>query len=462
MKLRSLLAAGVVLAATGLIAYAEGYFPGWPIVGNPAYCGGQNTAGIPGTAAQCTNTVPAGPPNMTGNELVPADTELAGGQAPQTVLVPSGIFLANGGASNNSNALVGSDFGQALWQRGTTPLNAAVIPAAGSPLMGPDGWYVTQTAAAGSTVTVSKQTAAADQPPNSLASARVQRPNAQTAVIPICIGQLVPDVDSQVFLGKTAIFSFDAMAGSNFSPSASNVNVTIAYHSAADVTTPAANGQGTNTATFASSVGATQNITNYTEAIVQSVIIGTTWARYSVAAPIPLTIPATMTAVGGVGVKICFTPVGTAGANDWFEFGKAKLEARFGTSVGPSPYIHNSLVNEYALELARYEAILENGNSATPIYANGMGTTTGGINFMLKFAQYKRITPVTSPLTVGGFKANVAGTATTIASFTTTGMQNTQQTAGINAQGTGITAGQATELIGTGVGTGVIGFSAEP
>lgn len=459
MKLRSLLAAGIAVAASTLIAYAAGYFPGWPIVGNPSYCVSQSTAGVPGTTPQCTTTAPAGPSGLTGNELVPADTELANGQAPQTVLIPSGLLTAAGGASDDVNALIGTDFGQALWQRGTTPLNAATPSTA---TLGPDGWYVIEGLGAPlSTVTISKQTGATDVPSDSLASARVQRVASQTGTAQICTGQLVRDADSQVFPGKTAIFSVEMLAGANFSPTSGSVNMIIAYHTAADVLVGAANGQGINTATFASSIGATQNISNYTEAINTPVVISTTWGRYSVAAAIPVVVPNTSTTVLGIGVKLCFTPSGTAGANDWFEFDKAQLEARSGSSVGASRYIHNTLVNEYALETARYFQISELpniGGSITPIYGQGMAGL-GRQWTLFNFPTMMAITPVTSPITLGSFEINIAGVPT---SPTTVTAGSNTQIGGQLQSGNTVTAGQAIQWINGALGSGRLGFSAEP
>lgn len=78
------LVAGLSLLATTL-AYAAGLFPGFPIVGSASYCGGFST-GVNGQV--CTVTVPAGPTVVTGDELIPADTQLSGGRQPQTVLIP--------------------------------------------------------------------------------------------------------------------------------------------------------------------------------------------------------------------------------------------------------------------------------------------------------------------------------------------------------------------------------------
>jgi hypothetical protein len=78
------MSAAAIIGAT-LVAYGAGLFPDYPIVGSAAFCAGTST----GVSSQvCVATVPAGPTIVTGNELIPADTNLAGGAQPQTVRIP--------------------------------------------------------------------------------------------------------------------------------------------------------------------------------------------------------------------------------------------------------------------------------------------------------------------------------------------------------------------------------------
>lgn len=80
-------ATGIAALVAVPLAWADGYFPGFPIVGGASYCASQSTAGVPGTAAVCNATTPAGPTALTGAETVVADTHLASGQQPQTVAI---------------------------------------------------------------------------------------------------------------------------------------------------------------------------------------------------------------------------------------------------------------------------------------------------------------------------------------------------------------------------------------
>src|SRR6185437_13601057 len=90
--------------ALGLLAFvatpvlAAGLWPDFPIVGGASYCASTST-GVNGQV--CTVTVPAGPTALTGSETVPADTNLAQGQPPQTVKVPV-TSLASGAYANVS------------------------------------------------------------------------------------------------------------------------------------------------------------------------------------------------------------------------------------------------------------------------------------------------------------------------------------------------------------------------
>lgn len=97
MKLRFVGLAAAGLLAISSIAYAAGLFPDYPVVGGASYCAGSSQSAVGsiiGSVTGCPNTVPAGPSIVTGNEQVPADTRLANGVQPQTVLIPMASFNA--------------------------------------------------------------------------------------------------------------------------------------------------------------------------------------------------------------------------------------------------------------------------------------------------------------------------------------------------------------------------------
>lgn len=88
-KLRMSLAAFAVIAFGGLaIAQGQGLFGPFPVVGGSSYCSSTNN-GV------CTNTVPAGPTTLTGNEGILANTNLSQGRSPQNVLITPASLGSN-------------------------------------------------------------------------------------------------------------------------------------------------------------------------------------------------------------------------------------------------------------------------------------------------------------------------------------------------------------------------------
>lgn len=77
---------GVTIGLGSAVALAAQFFA-LPIVAGNSYCSSTNNA-------VCVNTVVAGPTTLTGNETIPADTNLTGGRAPQTVLIRPGTLGA--------------------------------------------------------------------------------------------------------------------------------------------------------------------------------------------------------------------------------------------------------------------------------------------------------------------------------------------------------------------------------
>lgn len=78
----------LVAVITASVAMA-GLWNNFPKVGSDRYC-------ITYVNGVCSQYAPAGPATLTGNETIPADTNLSNGQQPQTVIVP--INLINGNA----------------------------------------------------------------------------------------------------------------------------------------------------------------------------------------------------------------------------------------------------------------------------------------------------------------------------------------------------------------------------
>ena len=217
------------------------------------------------------------------------------------------IGYAQGGALLG-NALVGGDFGQNLFQRGTSVVLAS--PAAEA-YQSADRWAVW--GGTNTPVTTSQQTGSTDVVPGSTASFRVNKASG-AGVVPVCIAQEVESVNSTQFAGQTAEFSFSAKAGSTFSAAASNVNVYITYGTSTDEGMQklayTVNAGGGGSTAWTGGVNAASG--------VSAVLNSGGFNRYAVGA----NIPATATELG---VAICYTPVGTGSSTDWFEIANAQL-----------------------------------------------------------------------------------------------------------------------------------------
>lgn len=80
LKMKLFAASVALISLATPLKAQQGLWPNLPIVGGAAYCSST-------TNGTCTNTVPAGPSTLTGNEQFPANTELSQGRSPQNVLV---------------------------------------------------------------------------------------------------------------------------------------------------------------------------------------------------------------------------------------------------------------------------------------------------------------------------------------------------------------------------------------
>lgn len=384
--LAPLLLAGALALASVFPASAAGFFT-FPPAGGSQY----------------PSTIP-----LTGNETIPADTNLPSGLNPATEVISSTQLSSFVGATNSTwrNALIGGDLFTNLWQRGTTSASITT----GLTYTADRWWGLSGT---GTAFTVIKETGPTDITPLVGATARVQRTGSQIGILPVCIGQAVTTGNSYQFQGKLAEFSFYAKAGANFSAANSQVTATISY------------GTGANGSAANQSTGAWTGFGNATATLVT---LNTSMNRYSVTGVIPATAVQ-------VGVKICYTPVGTAGTNDWFEFGGAQLAVNQGavasTFAGDTNYsilafeYRNSHIEQELQQAYYYE--LDESAVITPI-APCAAIDTTHTNCYLSFPVQMRGTPTmtytagfaspttTSQATLGACSA--LATAVTVTSAT--------------------------------------------
>src|SRR5580693_648364 len=501
------------LAIGSAVAIAAGYFPGFPIVGGASYCTssagtgvgtgsstfsgtvptsqfGQGQAGQSGTFTNpCNVSALAGPPALTGLELIPADTQLPGGQQPQTVLIPASIL---GGSTNR---LIVGDMTTNLAQRlntakGVTALatlspTAAVITA--------DRWWVIAPAA-GVTATIDSTAATAVIPGfNNTKALRIARTSSGAAGI-VCVGQTLDAAASAPLIGNNAVFSFYEFNGATQSATAGNITVNIDYTSAADAAaTQATLGfAGANGSLFAlGDVGLlSAGPTNMTRAVaggspgttatvaagVATISASTTWTRYSVYAPIPVNIPTTTTPVTSVSVSICWTPTATtAVATDYIELNGMQLEAKPSVVtpsmpagvISPTNFDRRPAAVEQVYQQYYWYFNYENQSAITTV-ATCENTATTVANCLIPFPVSMRLAPVVKY--TAGFQAfaQVAETSVSACSAlaASASYATVPSTTGVFAACTAAVgaAGTANELttLGTSSATGIISASAEP
>lgn len=407
---------------------------------------------------------PTAVPPLTGNEQIPADTGLTAGQNPATELITTaqlGSYLSGVATGSFRNVIVGGDFGTNPWSRGTAP--AAVTGQTGTYTA--DQWSAW--AATAGSITVSKQTGAADIPSaaitgggaNTLASMRLLHTTSDTNANQHCVAQLKEPVESARFIGNTAVLSFYAKAGSTFvadmSGSALQVSIGTSTDNAATITM-ARFIAGTNV-TVQNSAG--YNGVTGTANTQTTTPITTTWTKYQVAAAIPATAV-------DIGVKICFTPLaGTAVATDWAEIANVQLEASTATVANAvaTPFEYRPATVELVLA-QRYLYIIN--ELAAGVVQSTVGTaqgTTTTCTTYLPFPVIMRAAPTyTNALSAATFKIVSASQAATVLGtpFSATLNANGVNGASINFTTTGMTAKDSCFLVGAG-GTGQMLFTAE-
>lgn len=275
------------------------------MVVQPVMAAGFFTNGVPTAGGtQYPTTIP-----LTGNETVPADTNLTNGQNPASEAITTAQLQQWGNQGpSRGNAIIGGDATTNLWQRGTSGASETTTYAYG----GPDRWFYwsgTNTA-----MTVSRDSTAADVPAGYEYAFKMARTNAQTGTVQMCMAQEIESVNSYQFAGATAELDFHAATGANFSPSSLDMTAYVIYGTGTD--------EGAQKLAYGLNAGGGGSVgwTGQANATAAVINLGATsnLARYAAFA----SIPATATEMG---VALCYTPSGTAGANDYVAFSGIQL-----------------------------------------------------------------------------------------------------------------------------------------
>lgn len=207
--------------------------------------------------------------------------------------------------NNPENLLIGGDATTNLWQRATTGASVTTTTTYG----GPDRWAYTS--GTNTAMTVSRVSTAGEVAAGSLYGFKVARTAAQTGVVQVCISQAVESANSYLAAGQTMELDVNIATGSTFS--GTGVALYISYGTGSDEGVAkmvyGINAGGGAGAAWTGQVNKTATITIPASSGVK---------RYTFAAPVASTATE-------VGVSICWTPVGTAGANDYITLSQIQL-----------------------------------------------------------------------------------------------------------------------------------------
>ena len=351
------------------------------------------------------------------------DTRLPVGSDGQTLVANSAATTGlQWQAPVQQNPFLNSAF--QVWQRGTT--SASITSTA---TYTADRWNCL--AGATTATTVSRQvTGDTTNLPNIQYCARVQRTAAQTGTSTIQLAQSFESINSIPFAGKAITLSFYARAGANFSAASSALNIALNT------------GTGTDQQLFSGFTGAAYPI--YTSATLT-----TTWQRFTYTATLA-------TNITQIGLNIYYVPVGTAGANDYFEVTGVQLEV--GSVATPFHTFSTTLQGELAACQRYYYR--QTGQTYLA-FTIGSAYSTSGANAYVALPVSMRTIP--SAVEYSGIALNdTVSVSSNATSVTLSATESSTNMGKVNVGCAAVLTQYRTYCLGNaGVSTGYLGFTAE-
>jgi hypothetical protein len=201
--------------------------------------------------------------------------------------------------------------------------------------------------------------------PNIQYCARVGRTSGNTSTSGITFIQSMESSASIPYAGKTVTMSFYARAGANYSAASNALTVYLL----------------TGTGTDQSGQGA---ISGGAFPINSTATLTTTWQRFTFTG----TVAATATQLFPY---LLFTPVGTAGANDYFEITGIQIEV--GNKATPFKTNQPTLATELAACQRYYEQVSNSDVTSGGNFCVGYANSTTDARFVLQYLIPKRATP---------------------------------------------------------------------
>ena len=364
-----------------------------------------------------------------------------------------GFFLSQ---ATKLNALIGGDAEMNLFQRGTTGASVTGTITYG----GPDRWaYWSGTNTA---MTVSKDTTAADLPANAYAAGfKMARTSGQTGVVPVCMTQEVETVNSVMFQGTTAELDFYATAGSNFSAAS---NALTAY-----IVTGTGTDQGVSTMAFAFNAGGggSSTWTGQATTVADTATISTTPTRFAAVGVIPA-------GTTEMAVIFCYTPVGTAGTNDYVALSGIQLTRNASLSsiaasttamdcstISCSSFDRRLYGLEALMQYRYYYRIVDAAANTVPVTLC-QATTTAAVVCPIQFPVPMRAAPTaTASATTAFSDTATAGAPTACTAFAVVASSTSATNGKVTCTaGATTTAGGSSQLVGAATNA-YVEFSAE-
>jgi hypothetical protein len=202
--------------------------------------------------------------------------------------------------------------------------------------------------------------------------------------------------------------------------------------------------------------GTDENVNNgytgQTTPISTTVTLTTTWQRFALTGTVGATVKE-------FAFYSYWTPVGTAGANDWIEITGVQLD--LGTYTASSTPTFRRSGGTLAGELAacqRYFQII-GGDDAFEYFAIGSNTSTTDAIGVVPLKQTMRTSPTLTFTTASNYRVTEGVTANTVTSAATN--ISAKNTVSIQFTTTGLTLGRAVRMLANNTTAATIQFSSE-
>ena len=359
------------------------------------------------------STTQARVPVGNDGETLVADSSTSTGLRYQGSSAAGRNFIINGGMD--------------VWQRGTS----IAIAAAAKTFASDRFWAARGGNVAGSTVS-RQATGDTTNLPFIQYCARVQRDSGNTSTQFISFNQDIETVNSIPLAGRTVTLSFYARAGANFSATSSALPVSIVT------------GTGTDQSL---STGYTGQVTAFSG----TATLTTTWQRFTFTG----SIGATATQIG---IQPYYVPIGTAGANDYFEITGIQLEV--GSVATQFSRAGATIQGELAACQRYYFRQSASASNAYAVYGFGSATATTTMDAPIKFAQTMRTAPTAIEYSNLGVSADNA-TIIAVSSAAFVSGENGTDNAMVRFAATGLTQYRPYGVYSNNSTSAYLGFSAE-